>query len=304
MPSTDSNLGIEQSFTNRGKPGSKGSLFKAIWKVRGRIAAYLVIFFYLLIALFPLYWMFLTGIKPNAEIYSQRPTYIVQHPTLEHFQAIIKGRPTLFYFRNTAIIALATTFLCIGVGTIAAYGFAKYRFKGSNFILFSILAMRIFPPIALIVPLYFMISNIHLIDTVQGLIIVNLYLTLPFYIWIMRGFFQTLPKELDEAARIDGCSRMQAFRRVMLPISFPGMAAAAIITFMWTWNEFLFGMILSVTPAAKNISVGTVDFITDLNISWGQMSIYGFLACLPAFIFVIIFQRYIVKGLTAGAVKG
>lgn len=304
MPPKDSKPGIAGSFTNSREPQTSDSLLRTIWSARGRIGAYLVIAFYLALALFPLYWMFITGIKPTTEIYAHRPTYIVQHPTFENYQAILKGRPTLSYFRNTLIIALATTFLCIAIGTIASYGFARYKYRGSNFILFSILAMRVFPPIALIVPFYLMISQFNMIDTLQGLIIVNLYLTLPFYIWIMRGFFESLPKELDEAARIDGCSRMQAFRRILLPISFPGMAAAAIITFMWTWNEFLFGMILSVTPAAKNISVGTVDFITDLNISWGQISSYGFLACLPAFVFVIIFQRYIVKGLTSGAVKG
>ena len=179
--------------------------------MRGRIAAYLVIICYLAFALFPLYWMFITGIKSNEEVYSNRPTYIVKHPTLDNFKSILQGRPTLYYFRNTSIIALTTTFLCITAGTIAAYGFARYKFKGSSFVMFSILAMRIFPPIALIIPLYLMISNVGLIDTIPGLIIVNLYLTLPFYIWIMKGFFESLPKELDEAARIDGCSRMQAF---------------------------------------------------------------------------------------------
>jgi multiple sugar transport system permease protein len=304
MPSNGTNHSIHESSSKGGKVHSPESILKKMWKARGKIAAYLVIIFYLAFALFPLYWMFITGIKTNTEVYANRPTYIVQHPTLDNFKSILKGRPTLYYFRNTLIISLTTTFLCLTAGTIAAYGFARYKYKGSSFIMFAILAMRIFPPIALIVPLYLMISNVGLIDTILGLIIVNLYLTLPFFIWIMKGFFETLPKELDEAARIDGCSRMQAFRRILLPISFPGMAAAAIITFMWTWNEFLFGMILSVTPAAKNISVGTVDFITDLNISWTQMSAYGFLACIPAFLFVIIFQRYIVKGLTSGAVKG
>lgn len=273
-------------------------------KTRGKILAYAVIIAYLMIALFPLYWMLITGLKTNAEVYSNRPTYWVQHPTFDNFQSIIKGRPTLLYFRNTLIVAVVTTFLCITAGTISAYGFARYKFRGNSFLMFAILAMRIFPPIALIVPLYFMVSRIGLIDTIGGLIIVNLYLTLPFFIWIMKGFFQTIPRELDEAARIDGCSRLQAFRKVLLPISFPGMAAASIITFMWTWNEFLFGQILTATPAAKNISVGTVDFITDLFISWNQMSAYGFLACLPAFMFVIVFQKYIVKGLISGAVKG
>jgi multiple sugar transport system permease protein len=298
------NLGAEGA-----RPGFKRlellrGLIKKLWKLRGKATAYLVILAYLMIALFPLYWMLVTGLKTNAEVYSQRPTYLVQHPTLENFKTIIKGRPTLLYFRNTLIVALVTTFLCIAVGTISAYGFARYKFRGNSFLMFAILSMRIFPPIALIVPLYFMISRVGMIDTLQGLIVVNLYLTLPFFIWIMKGFFQTIPKELDEAARIDGCSRLQAFRKVLLPISFPGMAAASIITFMWTWNEFLFGQILSATSAAKNISVGTVDFITDLFISWNQMSAYGFLACLPAFLFVIIFQRYIVKGLISGAVKG
>jgi ABC-type glycerol-3-phosphate transport system permease component len=292
------------SSNDLGKIHSSGIFWKRVKKYRGKILAYLVLLCYLLVAIFPLYWMIITGFKTNTEVYSDRPTYIIKHPTLRNFITIFKGRPTLYYFRNTMVVALVTTIICILVGTIAAFSFARYKYKGSSFIMFCILAVRIFPPISLIVPLYLMMSRLGLIDNLLGLIIVNIYLTLPFFIWIMKGFFESIPKELDEAARIDGCSRFQAFRLIIFPISFNGLAAASIITFMWTWNEFLFGQILAVTSAAKNISVGAVDFITDLNISWNQMCAYGFLASIPAFIFIILFQKYIVQGLTAGAVKG
>ena len=296
----------EKSVSNHNlsKSQSNGFLWNRLKKHRGKILVYLVIFCYLMVAVFPLYWMIVTGIKTNAEVYSDKPTYIPKHPTLENFKVIIQGRPTLYYFRNTMIIALVTTFICISIGTIAAFGFARYKYRGSAFIMFCILAVRIFPPISLVIPLYLMVSRLGLIDNLLGLIIVNVYLTLPFFIWIMKGFFESIPRELDEAARIDGCSRFQAFRLVIFPISFNGLAAASIITFMWTWNEFLFGQILAVTRASKNISVGTVDFVTDLFISWNQMCAYGFLASIPAFIFIILFQKYIVQGLTAGAVKG
>jgi len=298
------NNDIYMSSNDLGKIHSSGTFWKKVKKYRGKILAYLVLLCYLLVAIFPLYWMIITGFKTNTEVYSDRPTYIIKHPTLRNFITIFKGRPTLYYFRNTMVVALVTTIICILVGTIAAFSFARYKYKGSSFIMFCILAVRIFPPISLIVPLYLMMSKLGLIDNLLGLIIVNIYLTLPFFIWIMKGFFESIPKELDEAARIDGCSRFQAFRLIIFPISFNGLAAASIITFMWTWNEFLFGQILAVTSAAKNISVGAVDFITDLNISWNQMCAYGFLASIPAFIFIILFQKYIVQGLTAGAVKG
>jgi multiple sugar transport system permease protein len=298
------NNDIYMSSNDLGKIHSSGTFWKRVKKYRGKILPYLVLLFYLLVAIFPLYWMIITGFKTNTEVYSDRPTYIIKHPTLRNFITIFKGRPTLYYFRNTMVVALVTTIICILVGTIAAFSFARYKYKGSSFIMFCILAVRIFPPISLIVPLYLMMSRLGLIDNLLGLIIVNIYLTLPFFIWIMKGFFESIPKELDEAARIDGCSRFQAFRLIIFPISFNGLAAASIITFMWTWNEFLFGQILAVTSAAKNISVGAVDFITDLNISWNQMCAYGFLASIPAFIFIILFQKYIVQGLTAGAVKG
>jgi multiple sugar transport system permease protein len=298
------NNDIYMSSNDLGKIHSSGTFWKRVKKYRGKILPYLVLLFYLLVAIFPLYWMIITGFKTNTEVYSDRPTYIIKHPTLRNFITIFKGRPTLYYFRNTMVVARVTTIICILVGTIAAFSFARYKYKGSSFIMFCILAVRIFPPISLIVPLYLMMSRLGLIDNLLGLIIVNIYLTLPFFIWIMKGFFESIPKELDEAARIDGCSRFQAFRLTIFPISFNGLAAASIITFMWTWNEFLFGQILAVTSAAKNISVGAVDFITDLNISWNQMCAYGFLASIPAFIFIILFQKYIVQGLTAGAVKG
>jgi len=298
------NQDISISRQNFGKLGFFSTLWRKIKKNYSKVLSYTVIICYLMVVIFPFYWMIITGLKTNAEVYSNRPTYIVQHPTLENFKSVIKGRPTLYYFRNTIIVAFTTTIICILVGTIAAFGFARYKYKSSSFIMFCILAVRIFPPISLIVPLYLILSKIGFIDKLLGLIVVNIYLSLPFFIWIMKGFFESIPKELDEAARIDGCSRFQAFMRIIFPISFNGLAAASIITFLWSWNEFLFCQIFAVTPAAKNISVGAVDFITDLNISWNQMCAYGFMASIPAFIFIILFQKYIVQGLTAGAVKG
>ncbi len=175
---------------------------------------------------------------------------------------------------------------------------------GNRALRYIFLASRVFPPISLIIPIFLMVGWIRLYDTVLAQVIVNTYMWLPFYIWINIGFFDTIPRELDQAAQLDGCSRMQSFLRIAFPLALPGVAASSIIAFLGTWNEFLYNLILGPTPRSKNLSVGASDFIADMFVSWNQMAAGAIIACLPAIIFVVFFQRYIVKGLTSGAVKG
>ena len=274
-----------------------------------QILAYLVLLIYLVFNLFPIYWMFVTSVKLDTEVYTAKPTLIPRQPTFKNYIEIFTTRPYFHYTVNTITIAVVTTFFCVIIGSISAYGFSRFHFFGNRFWRYVIIGSRIFPPISLIVPFFILFGKfenwlgIQFIDTLRAQIIVNTYMWLPFSIWIMLGFFDALPKELDEAAKIDGCTRFQSFRKVLFPLAFPGIAATGIIAFMGTWNEFIFNLILAPTPAAKNLSVGASDFIADMFVSWNHMGAGAMIASLPAFLFIIFFQRYIVSGLVAGAIK-
>jgi multiple sugar transport system permease protein len=282
----------------------RGSVYGNRARRRARMPAALVLVIYFALNLFPIYWILVTSFKTDAEVYRPSPTFFPHSPTLENYRSIYTTRPYMKYTVNTILISVGATVSCILFGTIAAYGFSRFRFAGNRPLRYVFLASRVFPPIALIVPIFMMVGWIRLYDTLLAQVIVNTYMWLPFYIWINIGFFDTLPRELDQAAQVDGCSRLQCFSRIMLPLALPGVAASSIIVFLGTWNEFLYNLILGPTPRAKNLSVGASDFIADMFVSWNQMAAGAVIACVPAFLFVIFFQRYIVQGLTSGAVKG
>jgi len=264
----------------------------------------LVLIVYFVVNLFPIYWIFITSLKTDKEIYQPRPTFLPREPTLGNYKAIFTTRPYLKYTLNTILISVGTTATCVAFGVLAAYGFSRFKFSGNKALRYLFLSSRVFPPIALIIPIFMMMGWLGLYDTITAQIIVNTYMWLPFFIWINIGFFDSIPREIDQAAQIDGCGRMQALFKVALPLAVPGIAASSIIAFLGTWNEFLYNLILGPTPASKNLSVGASDFIADMFVSWNQMAAGAIISCLPAFIFVIFFQRYIVTGLTAGSVKG
>ena len=271
---------------------------------RQKIGHIVVLVLYLLFALFPIYWMFITGLKTDSEIYSPQPTVYPHNPTFENYVSIYEGRPYTQYTINSIVISVGTTLVCIAFGTIAAYGFSRFRFPGNRTLRYTLLVSRIFPPISLIVPFFLIIGALRLYDTKLAQIIINTYMWLPFFIWINIGFFDSIPRELDESARIDGATRFQSFFRISLPLAVPGIGAASIIAFLETWKEFIYNLVLAPTPNAKNLSVGASDFIADMFISWGEMGAGAMIAAIPAFVFVIFFQRYIVQGLSSGAVKG
>jgi multiple sugar transport system permease protein len=281
-----------------------GSRYGNAARRRARLPAVIVLVLYFILNLFPIYWILVTSLKTDAEVYRPSPTFYPHNPTLENYRSIYTTRPYMKYTVNTILISVGATISCILFGTIAAYGFSRFRFSGNRTLRYLFLASRVFPPISLIVPIFMMVGWVGLYDTVFAQVIVNTYMWLPFYIWINIGFFDTLPRELDQAAQVDGCSRLQCFSRIMLPLALPGIAASSIIVFLGTWNEFLYNLILGPTPRSKNLSVGASDFIADMFVSWNQMAAGAIIACVPAFVFVIFFQRYIVRGLTSGAVKG
>ncbi len=252
----------------------------------------------------PIYWIFATGLKTEGEVYKYPPTLFPNVPTLKNFATIFMERPFAFYLRNSAIVSVATVFISTSFAIMAGYAFAKMHFKGKSIWLILILLTRTVPPASLLVPFYMVGSYLKIINTHFILIAGYVYLTLPMNIWIIIGFFEQYPDELIDAAEIDGCTRVSALFRVVLPSLLPALTAVGIITFMLAWNELLYGVVLINTKAAKTLSPGLTDFFGDFHIFWNELASASIVAILPAIAFTLFFSRYLISGLIRGAIKG
>ena len=281
---------------------STGTLnYKAI---PSNLVLLLILIFIVLWSIGPIYWIFTTGLKNSEEVYWYPPSLFPTKPTLEGLNYIFSERPFSYYLRNSTIVAITTVLLSTTLATLAGYGFAKFQFRGKGIWLILILLTRTVPPASLLVPFYIMGRALGIINTHIILIAGYVYLTLPLNIWIIIGFFQQFPNELIDAAEIDGCSRVAALFRVVLPSLLPALTAVGIITFMLAWNELLYGVVLINTKAAKTLSPGLTDFFGDFHIFWNQLASAAIVAILPAIAFTVFFSRYLVAGLVRGAIKG
>jgi len=207
------------------------------------------------------------------------------------------------YVANSLIVTVSTTLIVTVISMMAAYGISLYPFRGGKLMLLFLLATRIIPPLSLLLPFYLVVSYLGLVDTVLSMIIANIYLTYPFAVLIMKAFFDNFPREIIESAIVDGCSRTGALFRIVLPVGAPGIASAGIITFLWTWNEFVYAFVFTSTPKAQPVTVGCFDAIGDVFVHWNQMCAGALVAALPGIIFVFVAQKYLIAGLTSGAVK-
>jgi multiple sugar transport system permease protein len=205
---------------------------------------------------------------------------------------------------NSLIVALAVVVLNLLVAVPAAYAMAKIRFRGRSASIYFMLTTRVIPDIALVVPFFLFIRKLGLLDNVLSLVITYLAITVPFSVFILLGYFESLPDELDKAARVDGCSRLQALVRVFLPLALPSLVAVMLFTFLTSWNEFLLALMFTQTPASQTMPIIVASFTSDFTISFSFINAAGVLAVVPPVILAIVFERYIVSGLTAGAVKG
>jgi ABC-type glycerol-3-phosphate transport system permease component len=278
--------------------------FRRYRKIFQRSALGLLIAIITIWSVGPIYWIFITGLKDSEEVYLNPPTLFPYTATIESIKYIFTERPFAYYLRNSAIVAVFTVFISTGFATLAGYAFAKFGFRGKGIWLLLILLTRTVPPASLLVPFYVMGRALGLINTHIILIAGYVYLTLPLNIWIILGFFEQFPDALIEAAEIDGCSRVSALFRVVLPSVLPALTAVGIITFMLAWNELLYGVVLVNTKAAKTLSPGLTDFFGDFHIFWNQLSAATVFAILPAILFTVFFSRYLMSGLVRGALKG
>lgn len=260
----------------------------------------------LIFFLFPVVWMFLTSFKTEAEYFSFPPVFIPEDFSLRnYFNAMAMppdGRGGVQGLRDSLIIALATTVISVVVGSLAAYSLARYKTGGDN-LSFWILSTRMFPPVAAALPLFLIFKNIKLLDTHLALIIANTIFALPFVIWLLKGFFEEIPVELEEAALIDGCTPWGSFFRVALPLVAPGIVATALFAFVFAWNEFMFSLLLT-RSNVRPLTIIVPSLVGGHEILWGEIAAIGTIAVIPGILLALLLQRYLIRGLTFGAVKG
>lgn len=263
----------------------------------------------------PFFWLLLTSFMHEQDALSVPPQWIPQHPTFANYwsffdpsstQAVVGSRAIeqmLPGMLNSFIAALGTAIVNLMLGIFAGYSLARFKFRGREGLLAIYLGSRMLPGIALIVPLYLTVKTYGLLDTLPALILTYVTFTLPFTIWLLKNYFQTIPRSLEEAALIDGCTWLKMLTKVLLPAAMPGLVAASMFAFMTAWNDYLFAVILTSTIAAKTLPVVVAGFATDVTTDRTLMATGGVMAIIPPLVLAFIFQRLIVQGLTSGAVK-
>lgn len=250
----------------------------------------------------PIILMFLNSLKKLGEAFRWPPTIIPENPVLDAYIKVFNS-PVLLTLRNSLIIACGATALTLVLTLPTAYAMSKYRFRGSRGAMIFFLASRIVPPLSLLIPFYLIMSWLKLINTFQCLIILDTYLAFPLMVWTLKGFFDEFGRDLIDAALVDGCSKLGAFIRVVMPLSAVGIAAVGIITFLWTWNEFIYAMIFTSTDDVAPVTIGIFHFVGDEVIEWNSLSAVGIFTSLPATMFFIFAQKYIIEGMIKGAIK-
>jgi len=284
--------------------------------VRLRLAARLLFLYAamivaLIVVLAPFAWLLISSVAEPVDLLARPLQWIPAHITFDRFANLTVGSSpddSALGFRaavvNSTIIASTVTAVAMVVGTLAAYAFARLRFPGRSWLVLAFMATYMLPPIALILPLYQIMSGLHLRDTPLALIIIYSSFVTPFVIWIMRGYIETISPELDDAARVDGCSRLGALIRIIVPVAVPGLVSTALLAFLMAWDEFLYALIITQTNASKTLPIALNDFIGRHGVDFGLLATGGVIAALPPLIIAFAFQRYIVTGLTSGGVKG
>jgi multiple sugar transport system permease protein len=253
--------------------------------------------------LFPILWQLLTALKATAELVTL-PPFLPTRPTLEHFTAVFAERPFARILFNSFAVAVLTTVVCLVIGTPAAFALAKLPVPGRQTVLLAILAVSMFPPIAVVSSLFLLIRFLHLRDTWWALILADATFALPLTIWVLISFFRDVSDDLLRAARVDGCTAWQALLYVFLPVAAPGLVTAALLTFVFAWNEFLFALTFTATEASRTVPVEISLFPGLHEVPWGELAAASLIVTLPVLALVVALQRRLVTGLTAGAVKG
>jgi N,N'-diacetylchitobiose transport system permease protein len=278
------------------RPRSRKRLRKAGWNALGLLVLFVMVF--------PVYWMVSTAFKPGHEILSYTPQWIPTHPVLSNFTDAIHQQFFWNAVKNSLIVTSVVVVLSLVLAFLAALALAKFSFYGRKPFIVVILGVQMVPLAALIIPLYIMMSRVHQVDKLSGVIVMYLTFALPFAVWTLRGFLLGVPKELEESAMVDGATRFGAFVRILLPLLGPGLVATSIFAFILAWNEFIIAYVFLHTPEKQTLMVWLASFTTLRGTDWGPLMAGATLCALPVIVFFLLVQRKIAFGLTAGAVKG
>ncbi len=276
------------------------------WDIVAKVLFWLLVAFVLVYTIFPFAWAFLAAIKPNADISATPTRYLPSEIYWGNLEYVFNQRDFILALRNSIIISLVTVGVALVVGSMAAYALGRLKFRGRSVILYIILAMTMFPAIAILGSLFEMIRRFNLYNTMQGLVFTYMTFTLPFTVWVLANFFKAMPGELEEAALVDGSTPFQAFYKILLPLALPGLVTTGLLAFIAAWNEFLFALTFTNTYEARTVQPAIASFrgSTQFDEPWGSIMAASVVVTVPLVVLVLVFQRKILAGLTAGAVKG
>ena len=257
-----------------------------------------------LVMIFPVYWMVATAFKPGSDIFANTPVWFPTHPTLSNFSAAIDRPHFWSSVKNSLIVVVAVVTISLVLAFLAALALAKFRFYGRKAFIVLIIGVQMVPLNALIIPIYLVLAKANQVDKLSGLIVTYLTFVLPFTVWTLRGFLLGVPRELEEAAQVDGSTRFGAFLRILVPLIGPGLVATSIFAFIQAWNEYLMASVLVHSAGNQTLTLWLAGFITDRGTAWGPLMAGATLTALPVVLFFVAIQRRIAFGLTAGAVRG
>ena len=265
---------------------------------------YSVIAVYLFITLAPLLWVLSTSFKPNQEAISFPPKLLPDAPTLDNYLFVLTDPNLVTSLFNSLLVSIGGTGLSVAVSALGAYAFARFEFKGKNLLMSTILGLFMIPVVINIIPLYIMLANVGLLNSLLALVLTFQILIIPLNIFLLKNYFETIPKELEEAALIDGCSKLRALWHIIVPMSIPGFLIAAILSFRFSWNEFVLPIVLSNKPDVMVFQVALYQFISLYRIDWGYLTAGINIALIPVVVLMLISQKRMIRGLTLGAVRG
>jgi multiple sugar transport system permease protein len=273
-------------------------------RMLGGIGFYAAVAAFVVFALFPIYWTLKISVTPSSLLYSEGITAWPSKATLHNYASVLAVTNFPRYFLNSIVVSVSTAVLVTVIASAAGYAFSRFRFRGKNLVAFLLLLTQTFPLVMVIPPIYRIMGSLHLTNSLTGLVIIYVAFNIPFATFLMQSFCDGVPRDLEEAALIDGCTRPQALMRVVLPLTLPGMGATIGFVFTAAWSELLFALMLIDDESRKTFAVGLLTFIGKFDVDWGQMMAASMLGLIPACLFFALLQRYLVAGLTSGAVIG
>ncbi|MDQ6620528.1 MAG: carbohydrate ABC transporter permease [Pseudomonadota bacterium] len=271
---------------------------------RHQVLLWIITVIALVITVFPFYWMLNTSLKPSTDVFLSPPTFGPSHWTLDAYTSLFTHKPIARYFVNSIVVSVGSTALSVLLAALAAYGFTRFFVRGATAFIVFLLFTKMLPETLLIIPYFQLMSDLGLLNTYWALILAYSSFALPFSVWMLIGFFRSIPREIDEAAIMDGASVMQVFFRIILPLARPGLVAVALFTFLIAWNAYVWALVLTTDSSMYVLSVGIANMVGEYRVQWNELMAAALIAAAPVMVLYALLERHLVSAITAGAVKG